>query len=254
MLRTFARDHAFQDTSWQALVAAVRTVDPDIGWFFDQWYGQAGVPSWTVSWAQKGDEVRGVIAQSPPYFRADVEVALQGAQRRELRQLRIDGARTEFAWRPGFQVVSLQVDPDYKVPHDSPDLAADVDAIAPLGLAVKAARGGSSFNDAVIEVMRQRPDDLARDFLREALLGGDAFDRGEWDTAQTHVAAALASRAQLPELLPGLYYTQAVLAGKRGDRVTLERAARATIDADSRLVLPSGWSLAARELLERATR
>jgi len=38
----------------------------------------------------------------------------------------------------------------------------------------------------------------------------------------------------------------------RGDRATLERAARAAIDADGRLVAPSGWGLAARELIEDA--
>ena len=250
VLRTFAREHAFQDTSWQAFTEAVRAANPDIGWFFDQWYASATVPSWDVSWTQKGDEVRGVITQSAPYFRADVEVVMQSSGRREMRQLRIDGPRTEFAWQTGFAVADVQVDPDYKVPHNSPDRSADVDAIASLGPVLKAMRGGSSFNEAVRAAFAADRGDTARDFVREAILGGIAFDEGDWETARQHVDAALASRAPLPEVLPGLYYTQALLAQRRGDRPTLERAARAVIDADSRLVAPTGWNIAARELLE----
>ena len=252
VLRGFVRDHAFQDTTWQAFVDAVRAAAPDIEWFFEQWYARPGVPSWTVSWTETAGEVRGVITQSAPYFRADVDVVLLGAQTREVRQLRIDGPRTEFEWRAGFSVAAVEVDPDYKVPHDSADRAADVEAIAALGEAVKTTRGGSSFTNAVVAALSERPNQPGREFLREALLGGDAFERGDWDAARAHVDAALASRPPLPEVLPGLFYTEAVLARMRGDRASLERAARAAIDADGRLVAPSGWGLAARELMEDA--
>ena len=47
-----------------------------------------------------------------------------------------------------------------------------------------------------------------------------------------------------------LYYTQALLARQRGDRDAVERAARAAIDGDTRLVVSSGWALPARELLD----
>ena len=65
-----------------------------------------------------------------------------------------------------------------------------------------------------------------------------------------HIDTALAHRSPLPEMLPGLYYTQALLARQRGDRDAVERAARAAIDADTRLVVSSGWALPARELLD----
>ena len=244
VLRDFARDHAFQDTTWQAFVDAVLGAEPDIGWFLDQWYARSGLPSWTVSWNQQDGQVRGAITQSPPFFRADVEVVLRGATNRELHHLRIEGPRTEFAWRVGYPVAAVDVDPDFKVPHDSPDRTADVDAVAGLGQAVKAARGGADFNAALRKVLREG------DFLREAILAGDAFDRGELETARVHVDTALAHRSPLPELLPGLYYTQALLARQRGDRDALERAARAALDADERLAVPSGYALPARELLD----
>ena len=118
---------------------------------------------------------------------------------------------------------------------------------------MKAVRAGSSLGEALRAAYGQQPDG-AREFVLQAILGGEAFDRADWDTARTHLDAALASRAHLADVLPGLYYTQALLAERRGDRPALERAARATIDASSRLALPSGWSLPARELLEEATR
>jgi hypothetical protein len=250
VLRSFTRDHAFQDTTWPVFVDAVRAAEPEIGWFFEQWYGQASVPSWTVWWSQTGGEVSGVITQSPPYFRVDIDVALQGSEGRELHRLRIDGPRTEFAMRTGIAVVVVQVDPEFLVPHDGRDRVADVDAIAPLGEAIKAARAGSAFNDAAISALRDAENESVHAFIREALLAGDAFERGEWEAARVHVDAALANGAQLPETLPGLYYTQAVLACRRSDRLVMERAAREAIEADGRLVAPTGWSVAARELLE----
>ena len=102
VLRSFVRDHAFQDTTWQVFVDAVRARIRDIAWFLEQWYARPGVPSWTVSWTETAGEVRGVITQSAPYFRADVDVVRPGFASREIRQLRIDGSRTEFAWRAGF--------------------------------------------------------------------------------------------------------------------------------------------------------
>lgn len=247
VLQNFAQTHAFQDTTWQAFVDALRAAEPRIGWFIDQWYERSGVPSWTVSWSQQRGDVRGVITQSAPFFRADVEVVLRGTQDRERHLLRIEGPRTEFSWRVGYPVAAVDVDPDYKLPHDSPDRTADVDTVAALGPAVKASRGGVDFNTALRAVLRNG------DFLLEAILGGDAFDRGESEIAQRHIDAALAHRSPLPEVLPGLYYMQALLARQRGDRNAVERAARAAIDADIRLVVSSGWALPARELLDAQT-
>ena len=249
VLRNFVRDHAFQDTTWQAFADAVRAAEPGIGWFFEQWYERAGVPTWTVEWSQVGGDVRGTITQSPPFFRADVEVLVRGTQASERHVVRIDGPRSEFVVRAAFPVSALQVDPDYRVPHDSPDLAADVDALRPFGQAAKAARQGSDFNVAAIDALRNAPRSAGRDFLLAAMLGGVALERGDRDGARTQIDAALASPAPIPELLPGLYYQQAVLARQRGDRDALQRSARAAIDWDARLFAPTGWALPARELL-----
>jgi hypothetical protein len=255
VLRTFLRDHAFQDTTWRAFVDAVQASDAGISWFFKQWYDQGGVPTWTLTWTQDGSDVRGTIAQTPSNFRADVDVVLRGAQTSDRHQIRIDGPRTSFAWRAGFPVAALEIDPDYKVPHDSADRTADVNAIAPLGQAYQAMRrGGGDFTATAIAVLREGPAGAGRDFLLEALQAGDAFDRGEWDAARRHADAALASPEALPEIVPGLHHTQAALARKRGDNAAAERAALAAIRADEALALPTGWGLAARELLDEIGR
>lgn len=250
VLRAFVRDHAFQDTTWSAFVDAVQASDPGIRWFFEQWYDQGGVPTWTVSWAQDGSEVRGSIAQSPPTFRADIEVVLRGAQASNRHYVRIESSRTDFAWHAGFPVLGVDVDPDYEVPHDSADRLADVNAIAPLGQAYRAMRsGGGDFTATAVAVLRDATAGAGRDFLLEALQAGDAFDREEWDAARRHADAALASSVALPEALPGLHYIQAALARRRGDHSAVERAALAAIRADQALAIPTGWALAARELL-----
>ena len=256
VLRDFTRDHAFQDTSWPTFVAAVTAAEPSIGWFFEQWYARPGVPVWAVTWNQADGDIRGVITQSSPYFRADAEVVMQGVSgQRALQVLRIDGPRTEFTWRPGFQVGSVVVDPEYRVPHDSPDRTADVDAIAAFGVGLKSARDGGSFNEAAIAALRDGTPESrpARDLLREVLLGDAAFERGDWNAARLHFDAALAL-APWPEMLPGIHYSQAVLARRRADRALTERSARAAIDADRKLLVPTGWSIAARELLDEDQR
>ena len=251
VLRRFVRDHAFQDTTWRAFVDALQASDAGISWFFKQWYDQGGVPTWTLTWTQDGSEVLGTITQSPPDFRADVDVVLRGAQTSDRHQIRIEGPRTDFAWRAGFPVVALEIDPDYKVPHDSADRTADVNAIAPLGQAYQAMRsGGGDFTATAIAVLRDAPAGAGRDFLLEALQAGDAFDRGEWEAARRHADAALASPGALPEVVPGLHYTQAALARKQGDNAAVERAALAALRADEALAVPTGWYLAARELLD----
>jgi hypothetical protein len=127
-----------------------------------------------------------------------------------------------------------------------------VHAIAPLGQAYQAMRsGGGDFTVTAIAVLRDSPAGANRDFLPEALQAGDAFDRGEWEAALRHADAALASPGALPEIVPGLHYTRAAaLARTQGDNAAVERAALAAIRADEALAVPTGWDLAARELLD----
>lgn len=71
----------------------------------------------------------GAITQSPPFYRATVEVVVDGEDGRRLtRSIRVDGARTAFMLRAPFPVRSVALDPSYKILRWTPELRAAAEA------------------------------------------------------------------------------------------------------------------------------
>jgi hypothetical protein len=128
---------------------------------------------------------------------------------------------------------------------------AEAKVVLPLGHALKLMRtGGADFLTAAKEVLSPTADaPVERAFLIEALQADDALERGDEETARTNLRDALTTPRQVREFLPGLYYQQAALAATIGDRELMTRSATTAIDVDATLVAPTGWGLAARELL-----
>lgn len=116
LLRRFIREHAKQMTSWQDFQQAIEAgAGQDIHWFFEQWFERTGAPDYQLTWKQEGRTVRGVITQPAPYFRASLEVEVTGSGRRLLRTIEVVNGRTEFNWTAPFKVISVTLDPHYKV-------------------------------------------------------------------------------------------------------------------------------------------
>ena len=116
ILRRFIRQKANQTTSWQEFQQAIESgAGQDIHWFFEQWFQRTGAPDYQLTWKQVGRRVRGVISQPDPYFRARLEVEVNGRGRRLLRAIEVINGRTEFDWSAPFPVTSVILDPHYKV-------------------------------------------------------------------------------------------------------------------------------------------
>lgn len=116
ILRRFIRQKADQTTSWQEFQLAIEAgAGQDIRWFFEQWFERTGAPDYQLTWTQEGKNVRGIIRQPGPYFRAMLEVEINGSGRRLLRMVEVVNGRTEFNWTVPFKVTSVILDPHYKV-------------------------------------------------------------------------------------------------------------------------------------------
>jgi hypothetical protein len=189
--------------------------------------------------------------QNPVRYSGPIDLAVIGARRRSDISVSLAGERTDFSVDADFTVTSVQVDPDHEIPHRSAERIAAAAVVAPLGRALQLMRtGGGDFLSAAKETLSPAAGaPPERQFLLEALQADDALERGEHERAKSHLRAALGAASAVREFLPALYYHQAWLAAADNDRELMTRAATAAIETDAMLIAPTGWSLAARELL-----
>ena len=126
ILRDFTAKHAFQRVTWEEFLQAVeRGAGRNVKWFFDQWFERPGVPDWQLTWRQKGGNVRGEITQTPPYFRATLEV--EATSRDGLKQsvsVEVKGAKTDFKLPLKFEAETVTLDPHYRVLRWTPEYRA----------------------------------------------------------------------------------------------------------------------------------
>jgi len=251
-LTAFASDHKFHDTTWAVFVdAAAARFGDRIRTFVRTWYDQAGVPAFNAAWTQQPGELRGTITQDGPLYDGEVDVVAGDRNRVRAFRVALSGARTEFTIPVDFTVTAVNLDPDYRIPNRNADRVAQAQVIESLGRAVTIMReGGSDYLTAVKEAMRLRANPPPEQpFLLDVLIADDALTRGDTALARTHMDAALASARTLPEVMPGLYYSRAKLAAAAGERDLMSRLVQNAVRSDAALSAPSGWGLAARELV-----
>jgi hypothetical protein len=208
-----------------------------------------------VSWAQRDGQLYGVVTQSVPHYRAEIDVLVRGAGHQLRERLRLDAPRTEFIVPVAFPVTSVTLDPDYEIPHVTKERRAEAEIVVPLGRAMSLMRtGGSDFATAARAVYAGLPDAdaPAHRFIADALELHEAYRSGDDDTARVHLERALAHPSRVTSLVPEMYYIRAVLARKGGSRALLEESVKAAVAADQALVAPTGWGAAAQDLLIEA--
>jgi hypothetical protein len=98
-LQTIARQYAGSHIGWDEFLQAIeKGAGKDLKWFYEQWFERKGAPEWDTSWKQEGDSVRGVITQAQPFYRATLEVLIEGDDyQTSIQTVEIGGERTEFA-------------------------------------------------------------------------------------------------------------------------------------------------------------
>lgn len=92
----------------------------DLGWFFDQWLRRPGAPVFSLCWQMIGDRLEGIIYQTGPYYRVQIELKFESADPRPQTFTEIietAGIETHFRIAPPFEPASAVLDPDFKILH-----------------------------------------------------------------------------------------------------------------------------------------
>lgn len=89
------------------------------------------MPDLNVTWKQDGKVVHGVISQTAPFYQLSVEIHAIGDNNKQriIKTVELRGAQTEFELPAGFKVRSVLVDPQFLVPHWTPEYRTEADEI-----------------------------------------------------------------------------------------------------------------------------
>lgn len=257
VLRSVTQDYAFQSIRWDEFLARTQKASgQDLGWFYRQWFEQAGAPNWETSWKQTAGTVKGAVTQAEPFYRATLEIELRGVNAERLTQiLTVDGARTEFEWRVPFQVREIALDPHFKVLHWTPELRAQALARGP------ALKADSLFDQGKLDeaeaLLRkqleslQTPDYYGERFWDERMLARVLSKRKNWQAAEAQFDRALAEPSRDERELPLVYWEYAKAAKELKDDGKLKWAARCAMDADKERLYEPQLSNLLQALLEQ---
>lgn len=257
ILRGITQRHAFHNITWDQFVDAFDGgTDGQYRWFFSQWFDQAGAPDWKLHWEQEGGTLHGVITQVPPLYRAAVDIEMTDTNGcRIVRSFEIQSqAQTDFTWNIDAQVRSVVLDPNFQVPHWTPQVRAEAQLLAPYWQAFVMEE--SNQHDAALAYLKANVKQIpaedpvgARFMLEELtarLLAGDPQTLLE---ARTHLEQGLMSASRRTERLGWAYFLLAYIAAGLGDQTTLLLAIEGAVSADALVGSWSGWGIASRAFL-----
>lgn len=127
ILEKFTRQHAFKRVTWEEFLEAIELgAGRDMKWFYEQWFEKTGAPDWQITWEQDGETLRGLITQSPPYYRATLDVQAEGGGQKIARPVEVNGARTEFSLKANFSAQKVILDPHFLVLRWTPEYSAEI--------------------------------------------------------------------------------------------------------------------------------
>lgn len=113
ILHQITRRYAFQQVTLRELWRAIELgAGRNLHWFFEQWFERRGGPEYQLTWKQAGHKVSGTITQVAPYYRATMQIEIQGSDgKRLLQEVTVNGRRTRFLLPAKFPVHSVTLDP-----------------------------------------------------------------------------------------------------------------------------------------------
>jgi hypothetical protein len=258
ILHTITQDPRNQQMTWQAFLDDIaRRAGRNLDWFYDEWLKRAGAPSWNIRWTQVGMTLSGTITQQAPFYRSSVDVAVTGTGcRHTVHTVVIDGPETHFSWRVHDTVTSVQLDPEYLVPHWTPALRAEATSLAP-ALHAEITFWSGKLDDAKAESRHAlanvaTPDSYGARFMLEWILGQIAMRERQWTEARTHLEAALESPSRRPYSQMWVYIDLAMVGKELHDTALLRDVVNGAASTDALSGGRSGKVAAVRALAKDA--
>jgi hypothetical protein len=257
ILQAIAKQYAASDLGWNEFLQTIaKGAGFDLQWFYDQWFERKGAPEWQLTWQQTDGTVRGVITQSPPYFRVIVEVLIEGDDYQSaVQSVELRGERTEFTFPVKFRTRTVTVDPHFLVLHRTSAFRALKSAFA-AQIQARVERDKKQYEVAekiVREALAKEsePDIYGARFTLYVSLGQLFLDQKKFAEAKTHLETALSSPSRRAEMLPWVYLYLAQAAKGLNDTATLKYAVDGAISAESALGGDTGVASEARSLLSK---
>ena len=257
LLHDIVRRYAFSNLSWDQFLRLIENgAHTNLQWFYTQWFERTGTPEWELDWRQEANSLRGVITQSPPFYRVTVDLLIEGDQRTLLRPIELRGARTEFVLPVDFRARAVNVDPQFLVLHRTPEYRALRSAMGAY-LRSNLEREQGKFDVAeklLLDALAQEtgPDLYGARFTIELGLGQLLVAQNKFAAARKHLEAALATPTRRANVLPWAYYYLATAAKGLNDEALLRRAVADAITAETNAGGRSTVSRQARALLPAA--
>lgn len=256
-LQSIARQYAGSSIGWDEFLQAVeKGAGKDLKWFYEQWFERKGAPEWDVSWKQEGDAVRGVITQAQPFYRATLEVLIEGDEyQTSLQTIELRGERTEFSFPAKFRARVVAVDPHFLVLNRTPQFRALKSAFS-ANLRARGERDQKRYDEAE-KILREAlekesdPDIYGARFSIEVALGQLFAEQKKFAEAKNHLQTALARAARRADILPWAYLSLAKAAKELNDEATLKSAVSGAIAAEAALGGDTGAASEARSLLSK---
>jgi len=234
-LSLIAARRAYTTVTWDEVLADLeRELGPDARRLCHEWFDREGAPRWDVSWTLQRGRLTVAIAQSPPTYHVNVELAITTVNGTRSRRIALTDAVTNYTSAEADSVIGVQVDPHFRVLHQTPEYAAEATALVPdtrarlLLQAGRKAEAESLLVHALPAV--NAPDVYGAEFLIASTLARFAEDRNDWQTAASLAERALAAPVRRPDVLPFTYLRLARVSAR------IERWERAAAAARAALV------------------
>lgn len=254
ILRGITRRYAFSNLSWDEFLRLIEIgAGRNLRWFYAQWFERVGAPEWKLDWQQESNSLRVVVTQSPPFYRATVELLTEGDERTLVRSVELRGERTVFVFPVSFRVRSVSVDPRFLVLHRTPEYRALRSAMgAYLRSNIEREQGKFDVAERLLRdalAQENAPDIHGARFVLELGLGQLLLAQNKFAEAREHLEAAIASPSRRANVLPWAYFYLARVAKELNDVVMLRRAVEGAITSDAGIGGRTGVSRQARALL-----
>ncbi len=256
-LQSIARQYAGDSIGWDEFLQAIeKGAGKDLKWFYEQWFERKGAPQWDTSWKQEGNSVRGVITQAQPFYRATLEVLIEGDEyQTSLQTIELRGERTEFSFSVKFRARLVTVDPHFLVLNRTPQFRALKSAFI-ANLRARGERNRKRYDEAE-KILREAlekesdPDIYGARFTIEVALGQLLAEQKKFAEAKNYFQTALARAARRADILPSVYLSLAKVAKELNDEATLKYAVSGAIAAEAALGGDTGAASEARSLLSK---
>ena len=257
LARILAR-RAYGLVDWREFLADLeRELGDDARRSCSEWFERMGAPRWDVSWMQHRDTTGVSIVQAPPAYHLRVELEWTTAQgTTRSREVLLQDRVTHVRIVERDTITGVQVDPHYRILHETPEYTAEAAALVPDTRARLLVQDGRTAEaEAILSRALKRlpvPDAYAVTYSVANALARIAEGREDWRAVSELAERAIEAPTRRPDLLPFTYLRLARASKQLGrwDRVAF--ASRGALSAAASAGDTTGVAVAAKRLLEEA--